>query len=289
MTSVCGRTSMIESPRTSLVVHRAASGAIAKTHRRAANGDKERRAIDLVFAALSRQSDIECRVGSSLQELFAAFHLVYQQYQQSGLMKPNPRQMRITPYHLLPTTEVLVALDRGTLTCTMSVVGDGEMGLPMESVYHEEIASLRLHEFSLAEVSCLAEKHDTSDSTQSAVFQLMPLVAQLAYRRGADQLVIAVHPRHARFYGRFLGFDVIAEERTYGQVCGKPAVAMAMDLNGLAANHPRVHQWLFGRPFPNSVLEYRPLPADLLDEMRAVVNAHFDGASPHERGMEVLV
>ena len=85
----------------------------------------------------------------------------------------------------------------------------------------------------------------------------MPLMAQLAYRRGADQLLIAVHPRHARFYRRFLGFDVISETRNYGKVCGNPALALAADLNRLATNHPRVHQWMFGEPLPRDVLAYQ--------------------------------
>ena len=198
-------------------------------------------------------------------------------------------RMRVTPYHLLPSTEVLVALDHGAVSCTMSVVRDGDLGLPMESVYHEEVASLRLRGLSLAEVSCLAESHGPAAQSQSAVFQLMPLVAQLAYYRGVDQLLIAVHPRHARFYRRFLGFDVIAEERTYGKVCGKPAVALAVDLNRLAINHPRVYQWMFGEPFPGSILEYTPVPRNLPDEMRMIVDACYGGITAHEQELEVVL
>jgi hypothetical protein len=265
-----------ESAGSSVVVPRASRGP---------RGEKERRAVDHVCASLDCRSDIECRVATSRQELFEAFHLVYEQYRQSGLMTPNACQMRITPYHLLPSTEVLVAVDRGKVNCTMSVVRDGELGLPMESVYHEEVASLRLREISLAEVSCLADNHDP----QSALFQLMPLVAQLAYYRGVDQLLIAVHPRHARFYHRFLGFDVIAEERTYGKVCGKPAVALSADLVHLSVNHPRVHQWMFGEPFPTAVLEYSPVHWNLLDEMRAIVDTCLGGTSAHERELEMVV
>ncbi len=264
MTTLCCPTPITETQESSPAVHRASPKP---------RGEKEGRAVDLVFTALKRRSDIECRISSSRQELFAAFHLIYQQYLESGLMKPNSYRMRVTPYHLLPSTEVLVALDRGAVTCTMSVVRDGELGLPMEAVYHEEVACHRLRGLSLAEVSCLADRHDETEKSQSALFQLMPLVAQLAYHRGVDQLLIAVHPRHARFYRRFLGFDMIAEERTYGQVCGKPAMALALDLNGLAANHPRVHRWLFGEPFPVAILEYNPVHCDLLDEMRMVVDA----------------
>ena len=280
MTQVCSAVPVAESRGTSLVV---------RGDSPQPRGEKERRAVDLVCTALNRRSDIECRAASSREEIFDAFHLVYEQYQRSGLMQPNPCRMRITPYHLLPSTEVLVALEGGTMTCTMSVVRDGELGLPMESVYHEEVASLRLRGLSLAEVSCLADKQDPAVKSQSALFQLMPLVAQLAYRRGVDQLLIAVHPRHARFYKRFLGFDVIAEQRTYGQVCGKPAVALAADLNHLAVNHPRVHEWMFGEPFADKILEYNPLPAHLLAEMGMVVETCFGGKPVHEREMEIVL
>jgi hypothetical protein len=246
--------------------------------------EKEARAVELVFATLGRQSGVPCRVCSNRQDLFAAFRLVYDEYVRSGLMKANAAEMRITPYHLLPTTEVLVALERGDVACTASIVQDSpECGLPMESVYPEEIARLRLDGQSLVEVSCLAEKHNPVEKPQSPVFQLFPLVAQLAYRRGADQLVIAVHPRHARFYQRFLGFNLIAEERNYGKVCGKPAVALAMDLNALVVNHPRVHHWLFGKPFSRAVMEYRPLSHDLLEEMRKVVLCCLGNSSASSR------
>jgi hypothetical protein len=290
MTQVCDCTSIIESRKTSLVIYRDTPETTAKVRRRAADGEKERRAVDHVRTALNRQPRVACRVGSTEEELFAAFNLVYEQYRRSGLMQPNSCKMRITPYHLLSTTEVLVAVEAESVTCTMSLVCDGpRMGLPMESVYPDEIAELRRQGLSLAEVSCLAEKHDVTGKSQSAVFQLMPLMAQLAYRRGADYLLIAVHPRHARFYQRFLGFDMFTDERNYGKVCGKPAVGLAADLNNLAVNHPRVHQWMFGEPFPHGVLEYKPLPAELLTEMETIVDACVDHKVASDQDLEILL
>ena len=117
----------------------------------------------------------------------------------------------------------------------------------------------------------------------------MPLMAQLAYRRGADVLLIAVHPRHARFYHRFLGFDVISDYRTYGKVCGKPVIALAADLNRLAINHPRVHEWMFGEPFSNAALAYKPLSAELLEEMKVIAEVCCGAPPSRERTLEMAL
>jgi hypothetical protein len=294
MTQVCGRTATVESfipetRRSGLANPTTAEQPKVKKQYRTIDRTAESRAVNRVCTALNRRSGVECRVTTSPDELFAAFRLVYEQYQRSGLMNPNKCGMRITPYHLLPTTEVLVALEGSKLTCTMSLVCDSEKGLPMEAVYPDEIAGLRLKGLSLAEVSCFAESQDEGDSSQSAVFQLMPLMAQLAYRRGADVLLIAVRPRHARFYQRFLGFDAIAEERSHGRVCGTRGVALAADLNRLAVNHPRVHEWMFGEPFSHAALGYKPLSAELLEEMQTIVEVCFEGLFACDRTLEMAI
>ena len=153
MTQVCGRTattepSISETRRSSLANPTSARQTKVKKQRRAADRATESRAVSRVCDALNRRTNVECRVSSSPDELFAAFRLVYEQYQRSGLMNPNKCGLRITPYHLLPTTEVLVALERRQVTCTMSLVCDSDNGLPMEAVYPEEIAGLRLKELS---------------------------------------------------------------------------------------------------------------------------------------------
>ena len=46
----------------------------------------------------------------------------------------------VTPYHLLPTTEIFIAEYQGEVIFTMSLVIDGDLGVPMEHVYGDEIA-----------------------------------------------------------------------------------------------------------------------------------------------------
>ena len=93
--------------------------------------------------AQGKTADIEFKVAATQDERMAAFQLVYESYLQTGLIEPNPYQMRVTPYHLLPTTEVFVATCQGETIFTGTLVADGELGLPMESIFGREVALRR--------------------------------------------------------------------------------------------------------------------------------------------------
>ena len=227
-----------------------------------------------------------CKIASTSQEWKDALGLVYRAYRTSGLIPPNIYKMRVTPYHSLPTTEVLIAKiddktsDNDIIICTMSIVRDGELGLPMENLYPEEVKKYRAQEKHLAEVSCfanLASLTNESDSSFSVVVQLMSLIAQCASCRGIDQLLIVVHPQHVKFYQRFLAFEIIGEQKTCPSVCDNLAVAMAMDINNMEIYRPRAYNRLYGTPFDAGVLQYCPISTELQDEMRLIAAETYVG------------
>jgi len=213
------------------------------------------------------QKEAAIRLASCRSDWLSAFRLIYEAYTRTGLATANPRGMRVTPYQLLPTTEILVATEKDRVVCTLSVVCDGLLGLPLEDIYADEVALRRKQGLVVAEVSCLANGQDGDRSSFSTLLEVMRLCAQTAKARGIDQLLIAVHPNHAPFYERFLGFERFGEERTYGAVLDAPAVALALDLNHLADKHPQGYKRLFGTPFPAVQLAYRPMPDDLRGEL----------------------
>ena len=162
----------------------------------------------------------ECREGRE-----AAFRLLYEAYNRAGLMEANEYEMRVTPYHLLATTDVFVAIHQGEVICTLSLIGDGDLGIPMESIYAKEVSQLRDQQICFGEVSCLADRREYVADFLPVFVNLSALVIQHARHNNMDQLLIVVHPRHERFYGRLLGFERIGNERSYPSVCDKPAVA----------------------------------------------------------------
>jgi len=219
------------------------------------------------------ESEPVVRIATRRNELLDAFRLVYQAYLRAGLCEPNPHRMRVTPYHLLPTTEVLVAVSDSNVAATMTLVRDGGLGLPMECVYPEEVAARREQGIELGEVSCLAARQEDLRRAFPLLVRVMSLCAQCARSRGLDELLIAVHPRHAGFYERFLGFQVIGHEKVYDSVCYNPAVPLALDLTRLAIIHPTGHKRLFSVPLPGESLRYRPVPADVRAELEPLTEA----------------
>ena len=61
-------------------------------------------------------ANVEYKIANSREERAAAFRLVYDAYLKGGLGEPNPHQMRVTPYHLLPGTEVFIAVLEGKVS-----------------------------------------------------------------------------------------------------------------------------------------------------------------------------
>ncbi len=171
-------------------------------------------------------ADISCRIAATRQEREAAFRLVYSSYLRSGLGEMNGCQMRVTPYHLLPTTEVFIAEYEGEVIFTMSLVTDGALGVPMENVYGEEIARLRRRGLRVGEVSCLADRRTELVRFFPLFLRTGRVLAQYAHRQGLDAIVAAVHPKHARLYRRYFDFRIIGEEKEYPTVRNHPAIAL---------------------------------------------------------------
>lgn len=219
--------------------------------------------------APAEASGIVYKAAQHRDEREAAFRLVYQAYMRAGLIEPNPSQLRVTPYQLQPGSTIFVAVLRDEVISTVSLIGDCLLGLPMESIYRHEVAALRAAGVRFGEVSALADRRRQMSRTLPVFVQLMRLMVQTAHRQGLDRLLVAVHPRHARFYQRFLSFQRLAEERSYPLVCNNPAVALYLDFAQIARERPPNYELFFGAPIPDEQLLPRPLSAEDVEHFAA--------------------
>jgi hypothetical protein len=183
----------------------------------------------------------ELTLARTQEDLKAAFHLLYDSYVQAGIAEPNPGHVRVTPFHLLPTTEVVVGKLRDEVISTVTITGDAEFGLPMESMYGPEIRSLRRAGYRLAEVGCFADRRTSPVRFLEMFVKLSSIAIHIAVARGYDGIVAATHPRHARFYERWFGLTRFGSLTQCPYACGNPAVALYLDVQkplALPKPHP---------------------------------------------------
>ena len=102
---------------------------------------------------------IEIKIASERGEREQAFRLVAASYRARGYEVDGTRPFRFTPYHALPGTVTFIAKHGDRVVATLSLVPDTALlGLPMESIYADEIGALRRERRRLTEVISLAEE-----------------------------------------------------------------------------------------------------------------------------------
>lgn len=240
--------------------------------REAPPGRRSRTIPDRAAVQYGALGSVSYSIASCREDWQAAYRLVYDAYTASGLMEPNLFRMRVTPWHLCSETDVYVAKHRGQVIYTMSVVRDGSAGLPMESIYPDEVRQRRQSALSLAEVSCLAARdgYFTQPQMFEVFVRLVALILQSCRAKEIERLLIAVHPRHFRLYRRFLGFDQISGIKTYAMVRGNPAVAGEHDFRRLDLKKYPLYDRVYEAHFERRELLGRPMPEQERDYFRPV-------------------
>ncbi|HEX7448222.1 MAG TPA: hypothetical protein VF306_11785, partial [Pirellulales bacterium] len=109
------------------------------------------------------------------------------------------------------------------------------------------------------EVSSLADRRRHLSRSLPLFVQLMRLMVQSARQQGIRQLLVAVHPRHSRFYKRFLSFEPLGDEKSYPLVRNNPAVALLLDFDKLDRVRPVNYETFFGAPLPAEQLRRCPI------------------------------
>jgi len=218
---------------------------------------------------------ITCRLASTIEEWVKALRLVYQVYQQTGLWGPNRYQLRVTPYHLLPSTDVFVATEHATVVASATLVRDGLLGIPAEATYQREIRDHRSKKRVFGEITCLVMKGGEQGEL-NLFLSLLRLVVQYArYTEHLDEVFLAAHPRHISFYQRVLGFDVVGDIRDCPGLNNAPMVLLVLDMMSLPTKHSRANAILFGNRLPPEQLWPARLPLDQRRLLEPFVDKRF--------------
>jgi hypothetical protein len=213
------------------------------------------------FKVLGINRDVRVQIASTRDDWDQAFRLVADNYRARGYEAGRAAAYRFTAHHALPDTVVLVAKEQGQVVATLSMFMDNTLlGLPMESVYGEELKALRRAGRRLAEVGSLADGGLTTREFLAVFLALIKLTWQHFLRQGGDTAIIAVNPRHRYFYTKAMGFTPMGGQRAYPTVQNHPAEAYLLDVPMLRERAPEMYQQIFGQPLPPETLRATRMP-----------------------------
>ena len=206
---------------------------------------------------------LRVKIASNRDEFEQAFSLVADRYRSRGYTSAIAGPYRFTPHHALPGTVTFIAKEGDRVVATLSLVADNNtIGLPMESIYSEEIERLRAEGRVLGEVTCLAEDGLNPREFLRVFSALVRLMFQYHVRRGGDTWVITVNPRHRSYYTKVLGFVPLGPCRSYSSVGDHPAEAFYVDADQMLESVPEKHREIFGEVIPWPVMTSHERPAD---------------------------
>lgn len=182
-------------------------------------------------------SNLIVRIAASRRDLVGAFELVYSEYLAKGYIRPHPERMIYQPVFGLPSSRTMVAAVPGNdIVGTLSIVGDNPLGFQLETTYPDEVQLLRKEGRKLAEITYLTSGGSGRFRPREVFAALTRFTIHYALWRGYDDLLMAVHPRHYRFYWRVFRAAPLGPPRTHKVVEGNLASCCRIDLGSLKSN-----------------------------------------------------
>jgi hypothetical protein len=213
-------------------------------------------------------SEYVFKIAETEDEISQAFRVLHDGYVEQGLMDSHPSKLRITKYHSLPTTTLLIFKLHEEVIATMTVISDTPMGLPLEACW--SLSSLRDKNYKLMEVSALAIKNSHRSKGGKLLFPLCKFMWEYAYFYAkSDGLVISVNALVKDFYQAILCFERFegSGKKSYGFVKGDIADAVWLNLStaevrykalyGKNPVHKNMHRFFFSHKFANFVFPER--------------------------------
>jgi N-acyl amino acid synthase FeeM len=205
-------------------------------------------------------SGMDFHVAQSVEHVVEAWKLVYHAYYRTGLVPRNPFALHTHRHAASPGTTVITGQLHGLTICSISAYIDSpEAGLPLDSVYRDQLDTLRNRGCRLIEIGLFADRRDHISRQIGVLLELMRYACYYGVINGATDGIIGVHPHHAKFYTRLLGFETIGEEKSYAALSDHPVVLLRLDWTGqlAAAKLPRGLQYFIDHPLSADVFKRR--------------------------------
>lgn len=175
------------------------------------------------------QSGLTFEIATNYEQVETAWSLVYRAYLRAGLIRPNKHKLHTVSQTIQKNTAVIFGSIGGMTVSTLSAYTDCETGLPLDTVYEDELKQMRDEGRRLAEFGLFADRREHLFRSIEALLELIRHATYFGLACNATDGVIGVHPHHANFYTRLLGFDQVGPVKTYATVKDNPVVLLRID------------------------------------------------------------
>src|SRR5688572_8732702 len=176
------------------------------------------------------KSGLLFRVAETLDEVLTAWSSVYEAYRRIEIIDENAHKIHTSIHAASANSAVFIGQLAEQTKTTLTTIHDGEMGLPLDSVFKAELDDLRKSGRRLSEVGLFADRRAQISRSISALFNLMRFAFYYALRDDSATIVIGVHPHHVNFYERLFAFDTLTEIRRYPTVKDNLVVLLQLPL-----------------------------------------------------------
>ena len=119
--------------------------------------------------AAQRSNEPACFCATTLQQVEAAWSLVYSRYSQMGLIEENPYGIHAVPTAIGTHACVLWGPEDANVGYTMTLFRDNPQGLALDSVYALALNDLRRKGRRLMEVGMLADRRESAARGMAAL------------------------------------------------------------------------------------------------------------------------
>lgn len=217
--------------------------------------------------ALNRSDYLVCMAQERSLLHTLASNLVTSMYSSRGLDTPSSSLAALLSAPQRYDRSTLAATRGHDVIGTLTLEINPDNALQADALYREELDVLRAQGKRLCEVTRLALHPELSSrEVMATLFHVTFILATMVH--SCTDMLCEVHPRHAVFYQRTLGFKIIGPERICMRV-GAPAVLMHLcldfaqnQISRLAGTSTQGNRNLYSLFMP--VAEQQALLADLL-------------------------
>ncbi len=191
--------------------------------------------------------DIVFKTAITPEDYLSAFNLVYKVFVKTGYTSPSKTPFRIAPQHCNSDSRIFIGThkdgDIEKLIYSISIFPDSDNGLPMDMVFKKELDLLRSKGRFIVESGHLAADPSYKMNTMNIPMLGNKMLHQYASKHlNADDIVIAIHPKHQWIYEDFLLFEKIGEIKEYSYANNNPALAMRLDLRTAKKKYKKAYK-----------------------------------------------